>query len=165
MLSDRELAILGILEEDAKVAPAEIAVRLGIEEVEVRRIIEKLEQGKVIVKYKAKVNWDKADDQRLFAFIDVRVTPERNRGFDTVANKLYRFPEVHSLYLMSGDHDLTVVVQGRNLKEVATFVAEKLAPIEGIVGTATHFVLKSYKHDGDVLVEEKEEDRRLKITP
>jgi len=163
-LMDTELAILDILEDDAKVTPAEIAVRLGLKEDEVAGAIERLEKDRVIVKYKAKVNWEKADDQRLFAFIDVRVAPERNRGFDAVASRLYKFPEVHSLYLMSGDHDLTVVVEGRSLKEIAAFVAEKLAPIEGVQGTATHFVLKSYKDDGDVLVEE-DEDRRLAITP
>lgn len=164
MLTEREAAILGILEEDAKVSPGEIALRLGMEEEEVRRTIVRLEEERVIVKYKAKVNWEKADEQRLFAFIDVKVVPERNRGFEAVANRVYRFPEVHSLYLMSGDHDLTVVVQGRSLKEIATFVAEKLAPLEGVQGTATHFVLKSYKHDGDVLVDE-EADRRLAVAP
>ena len=163
-MMDTELAILDILEDDAKVTPAEIAVRLGLKEDEVAGAIERLEKDRVIVKYKAKVNWEKADDQRLFAFIDVRVAPERNRGFDAVASRLYKFPEVHSLYLMSGDHDLTVVVEGRSLKEIAAFVAERLAPIEGVQGTATHFVLKSYKDDGDVLVEE-DEDRRLAITP
>jgi DNA-binding Lrp family transcriptional regulator len=164
MLTERDLAILEMLEEDARVPPAEIAVRLGIQEAEVRAAIANMEKDRVIVKYKAKVNWEKADEHRLFAFIDVRVTPERNRGFDAVARRLHRFPEVHSLYLMSGDHDLTVVVQGRSLKEIAAFVSEKLAPLEGVQGTATHFVLKVYKDDGDILLEE-EEDRRLAITP
>jgi DNA-binding Lrp family transcriptional regulator len=164
MLTEGELAILKALEEDAKVSPAELAIRLEMKEEEVNEVVRRLEKDKIIIKYKAKVNWEKADDECLFAFIDVRVTPERNRGFDAVANRLYKFPEVHSLYLMSGDHDLTVVVQGRSLKEIATFVAEKLAPTEGVQGTATHFVLKSYKLDGDVLVEE-EPDRRLAISP
>ena len=145
--------ILQILQADARTTPAQIAERLGRSARWVREQIKQLEAQGVIHKYKAVVNWEKAAQERVFAFIEVKVTPQRGVGFDAVAERILRFPEVHSLYLMSGAYDLHVVVQGDTMKEVAYFVAEKLAPLEHIQSTATHFVLKRYKVDGDILSE------------
>jgi DNA-binding Lrp family transcriptional regulator len=156
--------ILQILAEDARVTPAQIAERTGRDEKEIRAIIKKAEDQGIIIKYKAIINWDKAGVEDVFAFIEVRVIPQRGVGFDAVAERIMGFPEVHSLYLMSGDYDLHVVVKGKNMREVAYFVAEKLASLEGVQSTATHFVLKRYKMDGDVL-EPQAPNERLAVTP
>jgi DNA-binding Lrp family transcriptional regulator len=156
--------ILKILEEDDKTPPEKIATLLGLPVEKVKSEIAKLEEMKAIIKYKAVVDWEKVGEEVLYAFIEVRVVPERDTGFDAIAKRIYRFPEVHSLYLMSGAYDFCVVVKGRSMKDVANFVAQKLAPLKGVQGTATHFVLKKYKVDG-VLIEEKETNKRLAISP
>ncbi len=156
--------ILHLLAQDARLTPAQIAERTGRPEVEVVAVIADLEARGVITAYKALVNWDKSGIERVFGFIEVKVTPQRGRGFDAVAARLMEFPEVHSLYLMSGAYDLMVVVQGKSMREVALFVAERLAPLENVLSTATHFVLKRYKVDGEVL-EERQEPKRLPVTP
>ncbi|MDI6703602.1 MAG: Lrp/AsnC family transcriptional regulator [bacterium] len=156
--------ILKILEQDAKVSPEKIATMVGLSVEEVKEKISELEKKKAIIKYRTVVDWEKAGEEVVYAFIEVKVTPERDHGFDAVASRIYRFPEVHSLYLMAGDYDLSVVIEGKSMKEIAYFVAEKLAPLEQVQSTATHFVLKRYKVDG-VILEGKEEDRRLPITP
>jgi len=155
--------ILEILEQDARTTPEQIAERTGLSKRKVSRIVRALEAGGVIRKYKAVVNWERAGAERVYAFIEVRVTPERGRGFDSVAERILRFPEVHSLYLMSGAYDLHVVVAGANMREVAFFVAEKLAIIEGVQSTATHFLLRRYKVDGDTL-EQPERAERLPVS-
>jgi DNA-binding Lrp family transcriptional regulator len=155
--------VLQILEQDAHTTPDQIAERTGLSKRRVNRLIRELEGAGVIRKYKAVVNWERAGAERLYAFIEVRVTPERGRGFDAVAERILRFPEVHSLYLMSGAYDLHVVAEGENMRDVALFVAEKLATIEGVQSTATHFVLRRYKVDGDVL-EQPERAERLPIS-
>ena len=155
--------ILQILEQDAHTTVEQIAERTGLSKRRVSRIIAELEAAGVIRKYKAVVNWERTGRERVYAFIEVRVTPERGRGFDAVAERILRFPEVHSLYLMSGAYDLHVVAEGGNMRDVALFVAEKLATIEGVQSTATHFVLRRYKVDGDVL-EQPERAERLPIT-
>jgi DNA-binding Lrp family transcriptional regulator len=153
--------ILNVLEKDAKLTPEKIGVMLGIGEERVKEHIERLEKEGVIIKYKALIDWEKLEEEKVFAFIDVKVTPERGKGFDAIAARLYEYPEVHSLYLMSGSYDLSCVVEGRSMKEIAFFVAERLATLEGVQSTTTHFLLKKYKVDGVVL--RKEEDRRLEI--
>nr|NIM07352.1 Lrp/AsnC family transcriptional regulator [Armatimonadota bacterium]NIO76137.1 Lrp/AsnC family transcriptional regulator [Armatimonadota bacterium]NIO98833.1 Lrp/AsnC family transcriptional regulator [Armatimonadota bacterium] len=125
--------------------------------------IAEAEEKGLIVKYKGVINWDKVGLDEVFAFIEVRVTPQRGVGFDAVAERIQGFPEVHSLYLMSGAYDLHVVVKGKTMREVAYFVAEKLAPLEGVQSTATHFVLKRYKMDGDIM-EPKPPPERLPIS-
>ena len=156
--------ILEILQENDRTNPAEIATMLGLTEEQVRAKIEALEQAKVIVKYRAIVNWEKTDLETVAALIDVKVTPQRNVGFDQVARRIYRFPEVKSVYLMSGAYDLSVLAEAPNLKELALFVAEKLATMEHVTSTATHFVLKRYKQDG-VIFEEQDEPERLAVSP
>ena len=155
--------VLHILEQDAHTTPEQIAERTGLSKRRVNRVMRELEAVGIIRKYKAVVNWERTGAERVYAFIEVRVTPERGRGFDAVAERILRFPEVHSLYLMSGAYDLHVVVEGANMREVALFVAEKLATIEGVQSTATHFVLRRYKVDGDIL-EQPEQAERLPIS-
>lgn len=159
-----EKEILEILEEDAKASPEKIARMLNLDAEEVASKIAELEKEKIIVKYKTIVNWEKVEEDMIYAFIEVKVIPERDVGFDAVAKRIYQFPEVHSLYLMSGTYDFAVVVEGKSMKEVAFFVAEKLAVLPQVQSTATHFLLKKYKLDGEILAKE-EEDRRLAITP
>jgi DNA-binding Lrp family transcriptional regulator len=156
--------ILEMLSEDARLTTAQIAERTGAPESEVRAAVAKLEKDKVIRRYKTVVDWEKAGVDHVFGFIEVRCTPQRGVGFDAVAERIMEFPEVHSLYLMSGAFDFLVVVQGSTMRDVAYFVAEKLAPLEHIAGTATHFVLKRYKVDGDIMVD-RAEVKRLPVTP
>jgi len=156
--------ILQLLADDARLTSAQIAERTGRPEAEVSKAISKLEEDGVIRCYKTVIDWEKAGVEHVFGFIEVRVSPEREVGFDSVAERIMGFPEVHSLYLMSGTYDLLVVVQGKTMREVAYFVAERLAPLEHVLSTATHFVLKRYKVDGDVLAE-RTESKRLPVTP
>lgn len=155
--------ILEILLEDSRTTPAQMAVMLEVSEKEIESAIRELEEDRVIVKYNTMINRDKTDESLVEALIEVRVTPQRDRGFDEIARRIYRFPEVRSVYLMSGGYDLMVLAEGKTLKQVAFFVAEKLSTIEGVISTATHFVLKKYKEDGVVFDEES--DSRLAVTP
>lgn len=156
--------ILKILERDARTSPARIAVMLGEAEEKVAAAIREMEESGIIRHYKTIIDWEKAGKEQVFAFIDVRVSPSRGVGFDDVAKRIYRYPEVHSVYLVSGDYDLRVVVEGRNMQEVAFFVAEKLSTLDGVLSTRSSFLLRKYKADGDVFVDDKEEDR-LAVTP
>ena len=146
--------ILNILDkEKGNVSRAKIAQMLGMEEKEVADKIEKMEKENVIVGYKTIVNWDKTDKDVVVALIELRITPQR----------IYKFPQVKSLYLMSGAYDLAVTIEGKSMKEVALFVAQKLAPMDSIISTATHFVLKKYKEEG-IVFEDDEKDTRQVIT-
>ncbi len=151
--------ILQILARDSRLTGTQIALMLGKGTEEVQREIAALEEEKIILKYTTLINWEKAGDDIVSAMIDVKVTPQRGVGFDEVAEKIYRFPEVQSVYLMSGGYDLSVLIEGKTLKDVALFVAEKLATIEHVQSTVTHFVLKKYKQAG-VVFEGEEEDHR-----
>ncbi len=156
--------ILHILARDARATAGQIGAMTGRTEAEVKEAIAAFEAEGVIRNYKTRVDWEKAGEPRVFAFIDVDATPERGAGYDHIAERIYRYPEVHSVYLVSGTQDLRVVVEGRTMQEVANFVAEKLATVEGVRGTSTHFLLKKYKDDGDLFVDA-EPDRRLAVTP
>lgn len=156
--------ILQLLSEDARLTSKQIAERIGRPEAEVQEIVAKLEKEKVIWRYKTVIDWERAGVEHVFGFIEVRCAPQRGVGFDAVAERIIEFPEVHSLYLMSGAYDFLVVVQGKTMREIAYFVAEKLAPLDHVVGTATHFVLKPYKVDGDIMVD-RAEVKRLAVTP
>ena len=156
--------ILNILDkEKGNVSRAKIAQMLGMEEKEVADKIEKMEKENVIVGYKTIVNWDKTDKDVVVALIELRITPKRGEGFDKVAERIYKYPQVKSLYLMSGAYDLAVTIEGKSMKEVALFVAQKLAPMDSIISTATHFVLKKYKEEG-IVFEDDEKDTRQVIT-
>lgn len=156
--------ILEILERDARADTAAIATMTGIDEATVRQAIDDWERSGVIRRYKTVIDWERFGEETVEAFIDVSVAPERGAGFDDVAARIFRYPEVRSVYLISGGHDLRVVVQGVGMKEVARFVADKLATIDRVTATNTHFLLKRYKQDGDVF-SEKQEDHRLMVTP
>lgn len=157
--------LLKILEKDARTTPEEIASITGKGVSSVKKAIKKYENSGLIVKYKAIINKEliRDDSTEVRALIEVKITPQRNVGFDHIAERIYNFPEVVSCYLVSGTYDLLLVVAGKSLHTVAGFVAEKLAPMENVRGTQTHFLLKTYKEDGDIL-KRSEKDRRLAIT-
>lgn len=156
--------ILRILEKEKNlVSRAKIAQMLGLSDDEVDAEIKKLEDNNTIVGYKTLINWDKTDHDVVTALIDLRVTPQRGEGFDKIAERIYKYPQVTSLYLMSGAYDLSVTIEGKTMKEVALFVAQKLAPMDNVVSTATHFVLKKYKEEG-IVFEDNEKDTRQVIT-
>ena len=154
--------ILRILESDARTTTKHIAAMTGISAAEVTKLVKQAQKDRVILKYKAVVNWDKVEDERVWALIDVKVTPQKDVGFDAIAERVYRFPQARSVYLASGEYDLAVLVVGKTEHEVANFVSQKLATIEGVQGTATHFILKRYKEDGEIL-EEVEEVKRQQV--
>lgn len=150
--------LLTLLENDSTLTATELARMLDKEVGEIKEIIEKYEKDGVILGYQTLVDWDKTDRESVSALIEVKVMPQRDRGFDKIAEKIYNHPEVKSLYLMSGGFDFTVIIEGKTMKEVAYFVAQKLAPIEFVTSTATHFVLKKYKDKGVVYkIPEKDE--------
>jgi DNA-binding Lrp family transcriptional regulator len=151
--------ILDILAKNSRTSNEQIALMLGKQEEEVKQAITELEEENIIMGYPAIVNWEKTDRDAVMAFIEVRVTPQRDQGFDKVAERIYQYPQVKSCNLMSGGYDLFVAVEGKTMKEVALFVAEKLATIESVISTATHFVLKQYKENG-VIYEQKYKDNR-----
>ena len=164
MIRDLELSILEILFNDSRTTPAQIAVMTGHGEEEVAAVIRSLEAQKIILKYPAMINWDRVEVDQVEAVIEVRVTPQRDEGFDAIAEQIYRFDEVSSVYLMSGAYDLMVTVKASNMKRLALFVAEKLSTLYHVLSTATHFVLKKYKLEG-VIFEERRQDERLVISP
>lgn len=159
-----ESSVLELLKEDCRLPLEKIAVMTNTTLQEVAETIDRLEKDRVILHYAATINWEKTDRERVEAMIEVRVTPQRDKGFDDVAKRIYRFEEVKSVYLMSGAYDLLVLVEARTLKQLALFVSEKLSTLEQVTGTATSFVLKRYKEDGIVFEGEKTDDR-LVITP
>ena len=140
--------ILKLLEENANLTHEQLAVLCQKEQGDIKKIIDQYEKDGVILGYKTLIDWDKTDREYVSALIEVKITPQRDRGFDRVAERIYNYPEVQSLYLMSGGYDLAVLIEGKTMKEVAYFVAQKLAPIESVLSTATHFVLRKYKDKG-----------------
>ena len=161
---DSKAKILDILDKNGERANLQkIAQMIGKTEEEVEKIVKGLEKENVIVGYKTLINWDLTDAEIVDALIELKITPQRGEGFDRVAENIYKYPQVKSLYLMSGAYDLAVMIQGSTMKDVALFVAEKLAPMDHILSTATHFVLKKYKEDG-LIFYNNEEDTRQVIT-
>jgi DNA-binding Lrp family transcriptional regulator len=154
--------ILKILENDARTTTQQISAMTCVPVDEVTGVIKQAEDDRTILKYKTIINWEKAGDEQVWALVEVRVTPQRDVGFDAVAERIYRFPQARSVYLLSGGYDVLVLVSGKTLHEVADFVSQKLAPIEGIQGTATHFMLNRYKEDG-VILEGREEVKRQPV--
>jgi DNA-binding Lrp family transcriptional regulator len=142
--------LLKLLENDASLTPAQLATMLDKEEGEIKDLIRTYEKDGVILGYKTLIDWDKTDREYVSAMIEVKLVPQKGRGFDKIAEKIYNYPEVKNVYLMSGGYDLCVLIEGKTMKEVAYFVAQKLSTIEYITSTATHFVLKKYKDTGVV---------------
>ena len=143
--------ILKILENDARTTPKQIAAMTGMSLTEVTKLIKKAQDDRAILKYKAIVNWEKAENEHVFAWIGVKLEPQKDVGFDSIAEHIYRFPQARSVYLVSGTVDLLVLVAGKNNHEIADFVSQKLSHIDGVKETVTQFILKRYKEDGEVM--------------
>jgi len=143
--------VLRVLEKDARATPEQIATMTSLPVAEVQKVIKKAEKDRVIVKYKTIINWERLGEEWVQALIEVKIQPQRNVGFDAVAERIYRFPETRSVYLVSGTYDLAVLVVGKTMHDVASFVSQKLATLESVQGTVTHFLLKRYKEDGEIL--------------
>lgn len=155
--------LLRIIEKNSRMDLKELAVILGVTEIDVVNELADLEAEGIICGYHTLINWEKTSVERVNALIEVRVTPQRGQGFDSVAERIYKYPEVHAVYLISGGYDLLVTLEGKTLKQVSTFVSEKLSTLDQVLSTATHFILKKYKDHGTILAEE--EDLREKVTP
>jgi DNA-binding Lrp family transcriptional regulator len=156
--------IFEALEKDARLTPEQIATMTGIAVADVKKAIKKAEKDHAIVRYKAIIDWTKLGEGEVLALVEVKVVPQRNVGFDAIAERIYRFREARSVYLASGTYDLAVLVAGKSMQEVAVFVSEKLSTLETVQGTVTHFILKKYKEDGEIF-EGGEEAKRLPIAP
>jgi len=156
--------ILTIIEKNSRIDVHELAVLLGTEEVDIANEIQALETEGIICGYHTMIDWSKTSTEKVMALIEVRVTPQRGLGFDSIAERIYKYPEVTSVYLMSGGFDLMVILEGKSLQEVAGFVTNKLSTLDTVLSTATHFILKKYKDHGTILTK-KYEDTREKITP
>ena len=156
--------LLRIIEKNSRMDLKELAVILGVEEVDVVNELAALEAEGIICGYHTMINWDNTGDEKVIALIEVKVTPQRGMGFDKIAERIYQYSEVTSVYLMSGAFDFTVIIEGKTMREVAQFVSEKLSPMDSVLSTATHFVLKKYKDHGTVMCG-KAEDERMMITP
>ena len=163
-MNDLKQRLLNILQEDCRIPLEKLAVMLGVTIEETAAAIEEMEEDGTILRYRPVINWDKLNINRVEAMIEVRVTPQRDMGFDAVASRIYRFDEVKSVYLMSGGYDLIVLVEAPTLKELAAFVSEKLSVLDTVTGTSTSFVLKRYKEEG-VIFEDDQTDRRLVVSP
>lgn len=153
--------ILKLLEQDASLDHHQIAVMLDMSVDEVEREIKQMTAEGVLLKSKALINWEKTDREFVTAQIELRVTPQRGEGFDKVAERIYQYPEVKSVFLVSGGFDIAVTIEGKTMKEVALFVAEKLAPMDHVISTKTHFILKKYKQDGVIFNDEGKDERRV----
>ena len=163
-LTELRKLILGVIEKNSRIDVHELAILLGVSEVEVANELAEMEKEKVICGYHTLINWDNTSDERVNAMIEVQVTPQRGEGFDKIAERIYNFSEVKAIYLMSGGYDFLVLLEEKTMRAVSQFVSDKLSTIEEVRGTATHFVLKKYKDHGTVLAEEKV-DERMVITP
>ena len=161
-MQNLQMELLQILHEDCRLPLEQLSTMTGAPMEKVAETIEAMEKNGVILRYSPIINWDKTDRERVEAMIEVRVTPQREQGFDAVAKRIYRFDEVKSVYLMSGAYDLLLLVEAHTLKELAFFVSTKLSVLETVTGTATHFVLKRYKSDG-VIFEDGRDDKRLEV--
>lgn len=156
--------ILSIIEKNSRVDIKELAIILGVPEIDVANELKDMEEEGVICGYHTLIDWEKTSIEKVSALIEVRVTPQRGQGFDTIAERIYKYPEVNSVYLISGGYDLLVSLEGKSLKEVSSFVSNKLSTLDSVLSTATHFILKKYKDHGTIMTK-KYEDERMKVTP
>ena len=156
--------ILGIIEKNSRIDITELAVILGTDEIEVANELKAMEEERVICGYHTLIDWEKTNIEKVSALIEVRVTPQRGQGFDKIAERIYKYPEVNSVYLISGGYDLLVTLEGKTLKEVSAFVSDKLSTLDTVLSTATHFILKKYKDHGTILGKKQEDEREI-ITP
>ena len=156
--------LLSIIEKNSRFDLKELAIRLGKEEIDIANELQKLEEERVICGYHTLVNWEKTSIDKVTALIEVKVTPQRGQGFDRIASRVYNYPEVRDVYLMSGGFDLLVILEEKSLKDIARFVSEKLSTLDSIISTSTHFILKKYKDHGTVIEEPKKDEREV-VTP
>ena len=159
-----EERILSIIEKNSRVDLKDLAVMLGTEEIEIVNAMQKMEDEGIICGYHTMIDWDKTGIEKVTAIIEVRVTPQRGQGFDSIAERIYKYPEVDTVYLISGGYDLMVILEGKTLKEVSGFVSNKLSTLDAVISTATHFILKKYKDHGTIM-SKKYTDEREMITP
>lgn len=152
------------MEKNSRIDIKDLALLLGEPETAIANEIADMEKEKIICGYHTLINWDNTGEEKVTALIEVKVTPQRGQGFDKIAERIYNFPEVNAVYLMSGGFDFTVIIEERTMREVAQFVSDKLAPMDAILSTATHFVLKKYKDHGTILVDSVRDERML-VTP
>ena len=157
--------ILELLDKDSKLTAKEIASLINEKEDDVAEAIKEMEDENIICGYNTLINWDKTDRELVTAIIEVKVTPQRGNGFDKIAERIYQNKEVRSVYLMSGGYDFCVILEEKTLKEIAFFVSDKLSPIDAVISTSTHFVLKSYKNHGIVMERKGNEDKRMLVSP
>lgn len=165
MLSDKDRTLLKLIAQDCRLKPEELSIQTGLTVEYIEKRISDWEKEKVIVGYQPMINWDRTGDDKVSALIEVKVLPQRGYGFDKIAKRLQKYPEIKALYLMSGGYDLSVLIEGKTMQDVALFVAEKLASLEHVQSTATHFVLRRYKQDGIELMGEEETLQRLVVSP
>jgi len=165
VLSEEDRRLLHILEQDCRLTPEELAIQTGLTPDYINKKIKQWEKDKVIVKYSLLINHEKLEEERVTALIDLKVLPQRGEGYDRIAQRFQKFPEIKSVFLMSGDYDLCLVVEGKNMYEIAQFVSDKLSPLDVIEATSTRFVLRRYKQDGIVFYGEEERPKRLVISP
>ena len=156
--------ILAIIEKNSRIDLKDLAALLGESEAAVANEIADMEKENIICGYHTMINWDNTGNEKVIALIEVKVTPQRGMGFDKIAERIYQYSEVNSVYLMSGAFDFTVIIEGKTMREVAQFVSEKLSPMDSVLSTATNFVLKKYKDHGTIMYE-KPGDERMMITP
>ena len=156
--------LLAVIEKNSRIDLKELAIILGVEEIDVVNELAALEAEGIICGYHTLINWEKTNIEKVTALIEVRVTPQRGQGFDNVAERIQKYPEVRSVYLISGGYDLMVILEGKTLREVSSFVSDKLSPLDQVLSTATHFILKKYKDHGTVFGQQKIDDREM-ITP
>ena len=156
--------LLSIIEKNSRIDFSELAVLLGASAEDVLKELESLEKEGVICGYHTLINWEKTTIEKVMALIEVKVTPQRGRGFDNIAERIYNYPEVKAVYLISGGYDLLVILEEKTLKEIAGFVSDKLSTLDSVLSTATHFILKKYKDHGTILNKESKDEREV-ITP
>ena len=156
--------IFEILEQNARATPEQISAMLGTPVSKVEKIIKRAEKDGTIVKYKTIINWAQLGKEEIWALIEVKIAPQRDVGFDAIAERIYQFPQVFSAYLVSGAYDLAVLVKGESMREISSFVTERLSPLESVQSTVTHFLLKRYKENGEIF-RPSSENKRLPITP
>ena len=157
--------ILSIIEKNSKISLKELSMMLNMAEIDIANENQKMEEEGIICGYHTLINWEKTSIEKVNALIEVRVTPQRGKGFDNIAQRIYKYPEVKSVYLISGGFDLLVTLEEKSLKEIAQFVSEKLSTLDSVLSTATHFILKKYKDNGTILTSEQNDDIREAITP
>ena len=165
MLTEEDHKLLKFIAKDCRLTPVELSIQTGLASDYISQRILDWEKEKVIVGYQPMINWARTGEEKVSALIEVRVLPQRGYGFDKIAKRLQKFPEIKALFLMSGGYDLSLLIEGKTMQDVALFVAEKLAPLEHIQSTATHFVLRRYKQDGVELMGEEETIQRLVVSP